>query len=740
MAAPMMFNQSPWYKTACWTCRDRKVKCDKVLPCRNCTVAGIMCSYPPQVRTVRRPKKAQARSNSKQNDVLKERIDKLEALLKKQSPEIHLGDDSDNHNDNATFNITRPGDQEEDTVDDRTSALPTSSRLQQPTNLMSLLERIVSGQSDDIPYHEPRDTMEKSWKLSPTSASGTFAPQQTLIDCDASDAGYWKKIEQECASQVFIKPPANAKASSPIQDRARREPVEETPIMSFPFQGASTITNVPLLSLAQRQTCWKKYVENVDPILKILHKKTMQTLILTRDEHAYTINASSKALIQALCLMAVTSMSDADVVANFDTDKHSVTQHCASLTEQALMAAKFLEAQDLSIIQALLLFLYYLRCVEDPRFSALSGMVTFLAVRLGLNRDSAASGLSCLEAELRRRTWWQLVNLVDHPDDSGLDYFPFGIGADTRMPLNVDDDELDAQHTGPQEERTGFTEASFCLMQYEVTRTFHLIKFERARASSGCKFRAEEAEQQLYSSREVIRNKYFQGDGKEAAVAEYAANVIAMVLAKRRILMHISPDRNRTGEVLLPDAQDHLFLLAVHVLELSRGLQTNASAGRWRWLSATYFQWSIAAFVVRNLTIRPSSPATNRAWRAVDGLLDQWPASVRNCAKANALRGLLADAARAREAQNQNIWTSTISAWPSSNFSSFPPAPLSHHKAATRDRWMDLQREWTDCRSPLQSSVVGPALKPSMGFEGFGDFVPDFDELACDIDFGELLS
>ncbi|KAL4781952.1 hypothetical protein BJX76DRAFT_359385 [Aspergillus varians] len=739
----MQHSQPPSYKTACRTCRDRKVKCNKVLPCRNCSIAGIACSYPPQVRTVRRPKKAQNRVSTRQHDALTERIDKLEALLKKRSPVLNLDDACDD------LDMEESMDQGEELQEVMIS--PGASMPMPMAHMMASVESVSSGHSSDTTPAPVATTTytEPAWESSPRIP--TSYSRRNENDRRESEASYWRTIEEECASQVFLKEPSTKSQGSDQEQPRMPGPDVTQPWptdMSFPFNSPTAPMVLPMLTMAQRQVCWREYLENVDPLLKILHRPTTQALILIRDNRCYTLDPPSRALIQAVCLLAITSMSEVDISTTFENDKESVTRHCALLTEQALMAAKFLEAQDLITVQALLLFVYYLRCTEDPRLHALNGMAVFLAIRAGLNRDGAASGLPYLEVELRRRTWWQLITLVDHPDESGIEYLPPGMGADsTRLPLNVNDSELDMQSSsaGPnEEERTGFTETSFCLMQYEIIRTFNQIKLESARISSGrpTKFTAEAAEQRLQSSREYFQHRYFQESHKlkEVAIGEFAADVIAMVLAKRRLLTHISLDRNSNSRgVLPPDAQDRLFLLAVKVLELSRSLQTKKGNEKWRWLSATYFQWSITAFVVRNLTIRPSSTATNRAWHVVDGLLNHWPASVCNSAKAHKLKGLIADAMRHRDAKN--LWSLNIPSY--SNIGSLASSSNAAYGkgAMPNGRKGGMPFKWTDPVHGVRDPPGALPLPFNQAMISGGLDVTNFgfdEELADDVEFGLL--
>jgi hypothetical protein len=70
---------------ACVNCRNRKVKCDRQLPCSTCKRWGIQnCVYPSPVRISPRPKRAESqRKNRDEPDkLLLERLRKLEIMVK----------------------------------------------------------------------------------------------------------------------------------------------------------------------------------------------------------------------------------------------------------------------------------------------------------------------------------------------------------------------------------------------------------------------------------------------------------------------------------------------------------------------------------------------------------------------------------------------------------------------------------------------------------------------------------
>ncbi|KAL2670353.1 hypothetical protein Neosp_014820 [[Neocosmospora] mangrovei] len=125
-----MSSPKPRFKTACRICRERKVKCDRELPCHNCIIADNACSYPPQVRTVRRPKKAAMakRASPVGSASLVDRLNRLESYLRRHAPMFELTDGDD---DFATSDINS-WIQKSDSSDDASQGSPEASQREHP--------------------------------------------------------------------------------------------------------------------------------------------------------------------------------------------------------------------------------------------------------------------------------------------------------------------------------------------------------------------------------------------------------------------------------------------------------------------------------------------------------------------------------------------------------------------------------------------------------------------------------
>jgi hypothetical protein len=106
---------------------------------------------------------------------------------------------------------------------------------------------------------------------------------------------------------------------------------------------------------------------------------------------------------------------------------------------------------------------------HDPHTQwVLSGVVVRIAQRLGLHRDGSNLKLSPFDAEIRRRTWWQIVFLDGHASRLAGAGFPTWAKFDTKPPLNISDSDISPTMKDPPLEKEGATEMIFCCLRYEV--------------------------------------------------------------------------------------------------------------------------------------------------------------------------------------------------------------------------------------------------------------------------------
>ena len=59
------------------------------------------------------------------------------------------------------------------------------------------------------------------------------------------------------------------------------------------------------------------------------------------------------------------------------------------------------------------------------------------------------------------------------------------------------------------------------------------------------------------------------------------------------------------------EPDDEAFKMAIEVVKFAHLLHTNESTSQWNWLSKSYKQWHVVAFILSGLCARPITLETN---------------------------------------------------------------------------------------------------------------------------------
>lgn len=111
-------------------------------------------------------------------------------------------------------------------------------------------------------------------------------------------------------------------------------------------------------SPAQLQLCWYIYVDNVDPIIRILHKPSMLSILAEAQKQPLSsLDAPLRARLLAICFAAIQSLEPHRCLALFGESVQRMTakSHRAVLT--VLSQAGLMETHDICVLQAFTLFL-----------------------------------------------------------------------------------------------------------------------------------------------------------------------------------------------------------------------------------------------------------------------------------------------------------------------------------------------------------------------------------------------
>ncbi|KPI36740.1 uncharacterized protein AB675_10068 [Cyphellophora attinorum] len=151
---------------------------------------------------------------------------------------------------------------------------------------------------------------------------------------------------------------------------------------------------------------WQVYLENVDPIIKILHVPTTQKQLLQASQSLNGLPPSFEALMFAIYYAAVSSMQD---TVHEPAERSELLDKHGSGVEQALAKASFMTEPDLFALQALTIYLHCARATghrPPAQVWALTGLLLRLARKLGLHQNPSTLGFSPFESQIRSRLWW----------------------------------------------------------------------------------------------------------------------------------------------------------------------------------------------------------------------------------------------------------------------------------------------------------------------------------------------
>lgn len=127
----------------------------------------------------------------------------------------------------------------------------------------------------------------------------------------------------------------------------------------FPFVVGGSLTSITSShpSAIQMFQLWQAYIHNVNPLLKISHVPTLQAEIVGAGGDQANIPKPLEALMFAIYLIAVSSMTEDEVHSTLGDSKFALLARYHKATQQALINAGFMRTTELIVLQAYLLYL-----------------------------------------------------------------------------------------------------------------------------------------------------------------------------------------------------------------------------------------------------------------------------------------------------------------------------------------------------------------------------------------------
>ncbi|OJJ02022.1 hypothetical protein ASPVEDRAFT_131375 [Aspergillus versicolor CBS 583.65] len=300
------YSLAPLAQLTCETCKRRKVKCDKLRPCTNCSNAGIQCVA-----------------------VERARLPRGRSAKKKKRPQEEPGN--------------------------------LSGRV-------SMLEGVI----------------------------------QSLLDGRA-----------QSSESTFPLPLSLAPSPLPSGDAAQQSAAIDQFVLTGHRAALNSEEDGTLNTLSPRLL--QIYTEQVDPILPILQCSALSGLVTQGGWYLQypADHPAPQALACAISYMTITTLSSVQYLREFNAPRGLLLDKYHSLAQLALDRVDYMNTDDLTVLQAFVLFLISIQAHDQSRRAwTMLSLAVRIAQSLSLDKADPPFTVSALTRQMRQRLW-HVISLLD---------------------------------------------------------------------------------------------------------------------------------------------------------------------------------------------------------------------------------------------------------------------------------------------------------------------------------------
>jgi hypothetical protein len=369
---------------------------------------------------------------------------------------------------------------------------------------------------------------------------------------------------------------------------------------------------------------WKKHIENVEPLCKILHLPSVSSMVRRLSKEPAMASPDEECLLFAVYHFAVFSMTEEDCTSNLGQPRSVLLQRYNFATRHALNNAGFIKTAQLPILQAFVLYLMASPHPYEPHtYWIMTGVAVRIAQRIGLHRDGEKLGLPPFETEMRRRLFYQLMPLDAKASQmAGMSAPILPDSWDTRRPLNINDDQIWPGMIETPEEQKGATDMIFCLSRICLGEVF--VKSGTQAAQSPAQFRnPAEADLVIRQAESAVEEKYIRYCDVVNPLHFLSTCMARCGITAMRLRVRLPKAMSQTAT----DAETReAFQLAVKILDTDAAVCGHAGVRKYRWHVQSFFLWGTwdsIIFVLTSLWKKGgvfSADKVNAAWEKVESL------------------------------------------------------------------------------------------------------------------------
>jgi hypothetical protein len=219
---------------------------------------------------------------------------------------------------------------------------------------------------------------------------------------------------------------------------------------------------------------------------------------------------------------------------------------------------------------------------------------------------------------MRRRVWWYLCAADSRAaEDLGIAVCNVDQSSDTRLPLNVNDNELSPDMQELPAPKPRWTEMTFSLLKMELGQFIQQIN-QRPAVSSGDIPGESSRARALKDIRIRLEDKYLRYWDQNIPIQRASSLLTPIILAKLEFVIQQQSSQRRGARKTASDANEDTLESACRLLEMNLELQTDELLRGFHWYLRSYTQYHLITYVLWHLSVKPDTPNAERAWNALE--------------------------------------------------------------------------------------------------------------------------
>ncbi|KAJ5114847.1 hypothetical protein NUU61_000606 [Penicillium alfredii] len=373
---------------------------------------------------------------------------------------------------------------------------------------------------------------------------------------------------------------------------------------------------------------WQTFLENVNPLTKIVHAPSLQQRILEAMGNLPTISRELEALMFSIYCIALVSMQADDVEKAFGEGKRALLSRCRRGAQLAFRNASILRTSRLMVLQAFMLYLLSMRAFSDPHTVwSLCGVAIRIAQRIGLHRDGSGYGLSVFETEMRRRIWFQLLVLdVTSAQLCGVaSAMPLATN-DVKPPININDSDLDPRMTEPPHENPGPTEMIFCLARSRFGKWLRHWSKDAGGYNgpwallSSSSISLAEKDQAIDQLEEEMEQNVLRHCDRSIPLHLMTTIMVRSAIYYTRLMAH-HPRQYREPNDRVPEAEKGIiFENCLKMTEFADYAQNSPAVQGFSWHMVNHMPWDAIIFMLSEMRHRNDPQEKGQVWQLIGSI------------------------------------------------------------------------------------------------------------------------